>query len=80
MENGVCSAVPCTSTNAPAPVITTFMSTSAVESSDVVEIEHRPPPTMPTLIAATQSRMATAAVARPTSPRDGVGQRHEGSR
>ena len=29
----LCSAVACTSTNPPAPVITTFMSTSACESS-----------------------------------------------
>ena len=33
-ENGVRSAVACTSTSAPSPVITTFMSTSAVESSE----------------------------------------------
>src|SRR5207249_5464228 len=30
---GTCSAVPCTSTNSPAPVMTMFMSTSALESS-----------------------------------------------
>src|SRR5439155_25216578 len=30
---GVCSAVPCTSTKSPRPVFTTFMSTSAFESS-----------------------------------------------
>ena len=34
LPKGVCSAVPCTSTKAPEPVITTFMSTSAVESSE----------------------------------------------
>src|SRR5207302_1505538 len=32
-RNGTCSAVPCTSTNSPPPVITMFMSTSAEESS-----------------------------------------------
>ena len=32
-SNGVCSAVACTSTNRPEEVITTFMSTSARESS-----------------------------------------------
>jgi hypothetical protein len=32
-ESGVRSAVACTSTSPPSPVITTFMSTSAVESS-----------------------------------------------
>ena len=33
-ESGVRSAVACTSTRPPSPVITTFMSTSAVESSE----------------------------------------------
>ena len=32
-ENGAPSAVPCTSTKPPAPVITTFMSVSHCESS-----------------------------------------------
>src|SRR5438309_9042631 len=32
-SKGTCSAVPCTSTNSPPPVMTTFMSTSALESS-----------------------------------------------
>ena len=33
-ENGSCSAVACTSTRRPSPVMTTFMSVSAVESSE----------------------------------------------
>ena len=55
-EKAAPSAVPCTSTNKGSPPsllsITTFMSTSAVESSTYGRSSTGNPPTMPTLIAA----------------------------
>ena len=40
-RNGSPSAVPCTSTNFPPPVITTFMSVSHVRILGVIQIQHR---------------------------------------
>jgi hypothetical protein len=51
------SAVPCTSTKWPAPVITTFMSVSQAESSVYSRSSRGVPCTMPTEMAATGPRM-----------------------
>ena len=75
------SAVPCTSTNAPSPVITTFMSVSARDVLLVAEVEHR-------LAVDDADRhrgdRAGQRLARPAAPRsrshdDGVGQRDVGA-
>src|ERR1700690_173382 len=52
-----CSAVACTSTKRPEPVMTTFMSTSARESSSYARSIMGSPPMIPTLTAATVSRI-----------------------
>ena len=52
-SNGGPSAVPWTSMNRPSPVLTTFMSTSARESSSYARSSSGSPSTMPTLVAAT---------------------------
>src|SRR5262245_59366810 len=49
------SAVPCTSMKRPSPVLTTFMSTSARESSSYARSSRGVPSTTPTLVAATWS-------------------------
>src|SRR5688572_10806743 len=51
--NGSASAVPCSSMYSPPPVFTTFMSTSARESSAYARSSIGSPSTMPTLVAAT---------------------------
>src|SRR4029077_2503785 len=47
-RNGVPSAVPCTSTNDPSPVTTTFMSGSARTSSSYIRSRRARPPIPPT--------------------------------
>ena len=54
------SAVPCTSTKPPAPVITTFMSVSQAESSTYSRSSSGVPCTMPTDTAATCERIGLA--------------------
>ena len=60
--NGAPSAVACTSTSLPSPVITTFMSASAVESSVYSRSSSGSPSTIPTETAATDP---TSAFERP---------------
>src|SRR5436190_2913318 len=57
------SAVPCTSTNSPVPVQTTFMSVSARTSSAYSRSSRGWPSTMPTLTAATDPRRGSPASA-----------------
>src|SRR6185295_5929561 len=54
-ENVAPSAVPCSSTKPPAPVMTTFMSVSQAASSTYSRSRSGVPPTMPTETAATKS-------------------------
>ena len=56
--NGAPSAVACTSTSRPSPVITTFMSTSALESSVYSRSSSGSPSTIPTETAATDPASA----------------------
>ena len=56
--NGSPSAVACTSTSRPSPVMTTFMSTSAVESSVYSRSSSGSPSTIPTETAATDPASA----------------------
>ena len=74
--NGAASAVPCTSTNSgspprPSASITTFMSTSAVESSTYGRSSTGTPFTMPTLIAA-QNECSGCSLDRLRDARAGV--------
>src|SRR5450830_619529 len=55
-SNGAASAVPCTSTNSPRPVTTTFMSVSARTSSTYGRSSIGTPSMIPTLTADTESR------------------------
>src|SRR5450830_934161 len=55
-SNGAASAVPCTSTNNPRPVTTTFMSVSARTSSTYGRSSIGTPSMIPTLTADTESR------------------------
>ena len=54
-RNGTPSAVPCTSTNSPAPVTTTFMSVSARTSSSYIRSRRGSPSMSPTDTAAIES-------------------------
>ena len=78
--NGAPSAVPCTSTKPPAPVITTFMSVSQAESSVYSRSSSGVPSTMPTDTAATKSRIGDAAMlALRHQPAHRVVRGHEGA-
>ena len=68
--NAAPSAVPCTSTKWPAPVITTFMSVSQAESSVYSRSSNVTPSTRPTETAATCSRIGLAASLPPCSRTD----------
>jgi hypothetical protein len=59
---GAPSAVPCTSTKPPAPVITTFMSVSQAASSTYSRSSSGVPSTTPTDTAATKSRTGEASM------------------
>src|SRR5690606_22220707 len=63
LSNGAPSAVPCTSTNSPRPVTTTFMSVSARTSSTYARSSMGWPSTIPTETAATES--SSGALLRP---------------
>src|SRR3990167_5691646 len=60
--NATPSAVPCTSTKCPAPVITTFMSVSQAESSVYSRSSSGVPCTMPKLMAATAAVIGVAVI------------------
>src|SRR5690606_14254680 len=62
-SNGSPSAVPCTSTKRPSPVITTFMSVSASTSSSSSRSSTGSPSTVPTLTAATEPVIGSASTA-----------------